>query len=232
MSLQMGQLNGSRRVLRVARGIDGNPVRVVIVENHQLVSESLALLLDSQKDMEVVGRAGSVVEAAALTPTAAPDVIVMDYHLGDGTGRDAVATMRPRFPGARYVFLSRDDSDDARLAAVEAGASAYVHKSSPASEVIGAIRNVAQGASLISPAMVARLVSRGKEREHMRDSLSPREREVLQLMADGVGTREIGQRLGISYSTVRTHLRAIGAKLGARSMLNAVVTARELDLVT
>jgi len=107
-----------------------------------------------------------------------------------------------------------------------------VHKSSPGSEVIAAIRKVAQGASLISPAMVARLVSSGKEREHVRDSLSPREREVLQLMADGVGTRQIAQRLGISYSTVRTHVRAIGAKLGARSMLNAVVTARELELVT
>ena len=228
----MRQLNGSPRVLRLVGGIDGNRIRVVIVENHQLVSESLALLLDSQKDMEVVGTAASVVEAAALTPAAAPDVIVMDYHLGDGTGRDAAAAMRPRFPGARYVFLSRDDSDDARLAAVEAGASAYVHKSSPGSAVIAAIRQVAQGASLISPAMVARLVSSGKEREHMRDSLSAREREVLQLMAEGVATRQIAQRLGISYSTVRTHMRAIGAKLGARSMLNAVVTARELELVT
>ena len=129
------------------------------------------------------------------------------------------------------MFLSRDDSDDARLAAVEAGASAYVHKSSPGSELIAAIRKVAQGGSLISPAMVARLVSRGRDREHMRVSLSPREREVLQLMADGVGTRQIGHRLGISYSTVRTHVRSISAKLGARSMVNAVVTARELALV-
>jgi len=119
----------------------------------------------------------------------APDVVVMDYHLDDGTGRDATLAMREAFPSARFVFLSRDDSDDARLAAVEAGASAYIHKSSPGSELIAAIRKVAQGASLISPAMVARLVSRGRDREHMRDSLSPREREVLQLMADGVGTR-------------------------------------------
>jgi DNA-binding NarL/FixJ family response regulator len=91
---------------------------------------------------------------------------------------------------------------------------------------------VANGASLISPAAIARLVSRGKDREHMRESLSPREREVLQLMSEGVGTRQIGQRLGISYSTVRTHVRSITGKLGARSMVNAVVTARELDLVT
>ena len=205
-------------------------IRVVIVENHQLVSESIGLLLDGQADMDVV-EATSVLGAAALPRLLAPDVVIMDYHLDDGTGRDATLVMREAFPSARFVFLSRDDSDDARLAAVEAGASAYVHKSSPGSELIAAIRKVAQGASLISPAMVARLVSRGRDREHMRDSLSPREREVLQLMADGVGTRQIGHRLGISYATVRTHVRSISAKLGARSMVNAVVTARELELV-
>jgi two-component system, NarL family, response regulator DevR len=206
--------------------------RVVIVENHQLVSESLGLLVDGQGDMEVVGWATSVAGAAGLRSTLAPDVIVMDYHLGDGTGRDAAIAMRGVFPNARFVFLSRDDSDDARLAAVEAGASAYLHKSSPGSEVIATIRKVAQGTSLISPAMVARLVSRGRDRAHLRESLSPREKEVLQLMAEGVATRQIAHRLGISYSTVRTHIRAISAKLGTGSMVKTVVTARELELVT
>jgi len=221
------------RKMPPTRLLDGQAarIRVVIVENHQLVSESIALLLGGQADMDVVGKATSVLGAAMLPRLLAPDVVVMDYHLDDGTGRDATLAMREAFPSARFVFLSRDDSDDARLAAVEAGASAYIHKSSPGSELIAAIRKVAQGASLISPAMVARLVSRGRDREHMRDSLSPREREVLQLMADGVGTRQIAHRLGISYSTVRTHVRSISAKLGARSMVNAVVTARELELL-
>lgn len=206
-------------------------IRIVIVENHQLVSESLGFLLDGQEDMHVVGRAASVAEAAALPPRLSPDVVVMDFHLDDGTGRDAALAMREPFPNTRFVFLSRDDSDDARLAAIEAGASAYLHKSNPASEVIAAIRKVAAGVSLITPAMIARLVSRGKNRGHMRDSLSPREREVLRLMAHGVGSRQIGQRLGISYSTVRTHVRSIGAKLGTKSMMKAVVTARSLELV-
>jgi DNA-binding NarL/FixJ family response regulator len=139
--------------------------------------------------------------------------------------------MRHSFPSTRFVFLSRDGSDDARLAAVEAGASAYILKSSPALEVIAAIRNVAGGISLISPAMIARLVSRGRDREGLRDSLSPREREVLQLLADGVGTRHIAQRLGIGYATVRTHVRSISAKLGTSSMVKAVVAARDLKLV-
>ena len=205
--------------------------RVVIVENHQLVSESLGLLVDSQDDLEVVGRATTVLGAAHLAPSIDPDVVVMDYHLDDGTGREAALAMRQVFRAARFVFLSRDDSDDARLAAVEAGASAYLHKSSPGSEVIATIRMVSQGMSLISPTMVARLVSRGRDRAHLRESLSPREREVLQLMADGVPTRQIGQSLGISYSTVRSHVRSISTKLGTRSMIKTLVTARELELV-
>src|SRR5207245_5428544 len=116
-------------------------IRVVIVENHQLVSESLGLLLDSQSDMEVVGKASSVQDAATLPRLAAPDVVVMDFHLDDGTGRDAALVIRQTFPATRFVFLSRDGSDDARLAAVEAGASPYVPKPDPARDVPDAVRN-------------------------------------------------------------------------------------------
>jgi len=206
-------------------------IRVVIVENHQLVSESLGLLLDGQSDMEVVGKASSVQDAATLPPLAAPDVVVMDFHLDDGTGRDAALVIRRTFPTTRFVFLSRDGSDDARLAAVEAGASAYLLKSDPASNVLDAVRKAANGISMISPTAVARLVSTGRDRARTRDSLSPREREVLQLIADGVGTREIARRLGISYATARTHIRSISGKLGTHSLVNTVVTARELELV-
>ena len=211
---------------------NGRRIRVAIVENHQLVSESLGALLDGEHDLQVVARAASVGDAAALPIDARPDVVVMDYHLdGGGTGPEAATAMRRRFPNARYIFLSRDESDAAQLAAVEAGASAYLHKSRPGHEVIVAIRQVADGASLIPPATVARLVSNGKDREQTRDSLSPRELEVLQLMAEGVPTRKIAQRLGISYSTVRTHVRSIGGKLGTRSMVRSVVAARELELI-
>ena len=210
---------------------NGARIRVVIVENHHLVSESLGLLLDAQSDVEVVGMAASVEEAAHLPLSLRPDVVVMDFHLGDGTGHDAALYMRRLYPATRFVFLSRDDSDGARLAAVEAGASAYLLKSGLASEVIDAVRKVAQGVNLISPNAIARLVSRGRDREHMRRSLSPRELEVLQLMADGIATREVARRLGISYATVRTHVRSISGKLGTRSMVSTVVTARELELV-
>ena len=209
----------------------GQPTRVIIVENHQLVSESLGMLLDAQQDMVVVGKASSVADASALSRELAPNVIVMDFHLGDGTGHDAAIAMRDMYPNVKFFFLSRDETEDAQLAAVEAGASAYLHKSTPGADVVRAIREVARGASLITPAMIAKLVAHGRDREHMRESLSPRELEVLQLLADGVVTRQIARQLGISYSTVRTHVRSISHKLGARSTLNAVVTARELELV-
>lgn len=207
------------------------PIRVIIVENHKLVSESLSLLLDGQIDMHVVGKAASLAEASAMPRDLSPEVVVMDFHLGDGTGRDAALAMRGLYPNVRFVFLSRDDGDDARLAAVEAGASAYLHKSAPAPEVVRAIRQVANGASLITPAMVARLVSKGRDRQHMRGSLSPRELEVLQLLAAGVPTRKIAEQLSISYSTVRTHMRSIGTKLGVHSMVKAVLMARALEVV-
>lgn len=209
----------------------GQPIRVIIVENHQLVSESLGALLDAQTDMEVVARASSVAEASTLSRGLAPHLVVMDFHLGDGTGHEAAIAMRDLYPNVKFVFLSRDETEDAQLAAVEAGAAAYVHKSTPANDLVRAIRDVARGASLFTPATIARLVARGRDREHMRESLSPRELEVLQLLADGIATREIAKQLGISYSTVRTHVRSISHKLGARSMVSAVVTARELELV-
>jgi DNA-binding NarL/FixJ family response regulator len=211
---------------------DGGRIRIVIVENHQLVSDSLALLLDTQANMEVVATARSVAEATAMPKLLAPDVAVLDFHLDDGTGRDAAVQLRDLFPNVRFVFLSRDGSDDARLAAIEVGASAYLLKSGPASEVIDAVRRVAAGQTLITPRTIATLVSNGRDRAHVRGSLSPRELEVLQLLADGVATRVIGQRLGISYSTVRTHVRSISVKLGTSTMVNAVLTARELELVS
>lgn len=225
----MSQLR-SKPPIRIV--MSGMPIRVIIVENHQLVSESLALLLDSQKDMEVVGKATSVAEASAMPRNLAPHVVVMDFHLDDGTGHDAAIAMREVYPEVKFVFLSRDVTEDAQLSAIEAGASAYLHKSTPGAEVVHAIREVARGASLFTPAAIAQLVARGRDRDHVRESLSPREIEVLQLLADGIATRDIGKKLGISYSTVRTHVRAISHKLGTRSMVSTVVTARELELVT
>jgi DNA-binding NarL/FixJ family response regulator len=206
-------------------------IRVVIVENHQLVSESLGRLLEGEPDIEVTGYASSVQEAAALPPSVSPDVVIVDFHLPDGSGRDATRSIRAVHPKARFVFLSRDGSDEAMLAAMESGASAFVHKSRAAAEVIGTIRKVAAGESLIAASTVSGVLSRTRDREAKRESLTARELEVLQLMAAGMSSRKIAAQLGISYTTVRTHIRAIDAKLDAHSKIESVVAARDLELV-
>jgi two-component system response regulator DevR len=196
-------------------------IRVLIVEDHLVVAEGLSALLNDQEDMTVVGKVGSVGESIALAAELSPDVVILDFRLTDGTGADAGA-------GIRQI---REDSDAARFAALESGASAFIHKSRAASEVVDAIRTVAGGGTLITPRTIAALLNKRRSMDAQLESLTPREKEVLRLMAEGVSSREIASKLGISYTTVRTHIRSLGAKLGVHSKLQAIVKARELALV-
>jgi DNA-binding NarL/FixJ family response regulator len=207
------------------------PIRVMIVEDHQVVAEGLAALLNDQPDMTVVGKAASVVESIARAQEITPGVVLVDFRLTDGTGADAALGIREVRPDTRFIFLSREDSDAARFAAIEAGASAFIHKSQAAAEVVDAIRTVASGGSLFTPRTIATLLNKRREMDTQLDSLTPREKEVLRLMAEGVSSRTIAARLGISYTTVRTHIRSLGSKLGVHSKLEAIVKARELALI-
>lgn len=207
------------------------PIRVLVVDGHQLVADGLGMLINSQADMVVAGFATSVAEAGPVAASLAPDVVVLELHLKDGTGLDAAMVIRRLHPEARFVFLSQDDTDLAWMAAIEAGASAFVHKSRAAAEVIDAVRQVGNGANLINPTTLAELLGRRQVLDAKPASLSEREREVLRLMAEGRSSRAIAEKLGISYSTVRTHVRAIDSKLDVHSMLEAVVTARELSII-
>ena len=199
------------------------PIRVLIVEDHQIVADGLRALLNDQKDMTVVGMVGSVGESAAKALELLPDIVLLDFRLNDGTGADAAAAIRRVAPNAKHIFLTREDSDVARFAALESGASGFIHKSRAAGEVVDAIRKVAGGGTLITPSAIAALINR--------ESLTAREKEVLRLMAEGVSSRDIASKLGISYATVRTHIRSLDAKLGVHSKVQAIVKARELALI-
>ena len=155
----------------------------------------------------------------------------MDFRLTDGTGAEAGAGIRQIRPDTRLIFLTREDSDAVRFAAIEAGASAFIHKSRAASEVVDAIRVVAKGGSLITPRAISSLLNKRRDMESQLEKLTTREKEVLRLMAQGISSREIAAKLGISYTTVRTHIRSLGSKLGVHSKLEAIVKARELALV-
>ena len=205
--------------------------RVLIVEDHQVVADGLSALINDQEDMTVVGTAGSVSDSISRTTELMPDIVLMDFRLGDGTGADAGTAIRQVRPETKLIFLTREDSDTARFAALEAGASAFIHKSRAAQEVVEAIRTVAGGGSLFTPRSIATLLNKRREAESQLERLTRREKEVLRLMAEGTSSRDIADKLGISYTTVRTHIRSLGSKLGVHSKLEAIVKARELALV-
>jgi len=205
--------------------------RVLIIEDHQVVAEGLAALINDQKDMTVIGHVGSVAESITRAAELKPDLVLIDFRLTDGTGADAAAGIRQLRPETKLIFLTREDSDAARFAAIEAGASAFIHKSRAAQDVVDAIRTVAGGGSLFTPRTIAQLLNSRREVEAQLERLTPREKEVLRLMAEGTSSRDIASRLGISYTTVRTHIRSLGSKLGVHSKLEAIVKARELALV-
>ena len=209
------------------------PYRVMLVEDHRVVAEGLAALLDEHPDLRVVGWVASVADAERPADAEPVDVIVADFWLPDGTGVDAVAVLRARWPEATVVFLSVDDSDEVMLAALEAGAAGYLVKSAGGVDVIAAVRRAAEGEIVVPARQLAALLSRRRERaERSRrlDSLTPREREILGLMAEGMDNREVAARLSVSYATVRSHVRHLLGKLGARSKLEAVVRAADWGL--
>jgi len=205
--------------------------RVLIVEDHQVVADGLAALINDQVDMTVVGHAANVAEAISRAGELRPDIVLMDFRLTDGTGADAGSGIRHLRPETKLIFLTREDSDAARFAALESGASAFLHKSQAAADVVDAIRVVAGGGSLFTPRSISALLTKRREAETQLERLTPREKEVLRMMAEGAASRDIASRLGISYTTVRTHIRSLGSKLGVHSKLEAIVKARELALV-
>ena len=210
----------------------GAEIRVLIVEDHRVVAEGLAALINHQSGMKVVGEAATVAESIAAVSEIGPDVVLLDFRLPDGTGAEAAAGIREVRPEVKVIFLTREDSDSARFTAVQAGASAFIHKSKAASEVVAVIRNVARGQMLITPRTIATLLAKRRAIDAQLESLTVREKEVLRLMAEGLPSRGVALRLGISYTTVRTHIRSLGSKLGVHSKLEAIVKARELGLIS
>ena len=207
------------------------PIRILIVEDHQIVAEGLTALLNLQSDMDVVGSVGSVSESVSRTAELRPEVVILDFSLSDGTGADAATGIYSVHSDAKLIFLTRHESDAVRLAAVEAGASAFIHKSRAADEVVAAIRSVAEGGTLIAARdIAAQFQSRRATVDHA-GALTKREKDVLRLMAQGASSREIGLGLGISYNTVRSHIRSLGWKLEAQSKLETVIKARNLALI-
>jgi DNA-binding NarL/FixJ family response regulator len=207
------------------------PIRIVIVQDQRLVADVLEALLNRQPGMVVVANLSSVAESAQQVATLNPDVVLLDYRVNDKVTAEAVRAICESDSAPKMIFLTSDQHDNVVLAAIDAGACAVLHLSMAAAEVIQAIRIVADGGSLISPQDVAALLAGRRRTDGIRDSFTSRERAVLGLIAEGVSNRMIATTLGISYFTVRTHVRNVATKLAARSRLEVLVRAHELELV-
>ena len=213
-------------------------IRVIMAEDHQIVAEGLLSLLDSYPDIDVIGWFPTVAEVVEEAARHRPEVAVLDFRLADGTGAQAAAGIHEVSPDTSAVFLSADASEDALIAAVEAGASGYLIKSANAEDLADAVRRAAEGEMLIPTDQLAGLLVRRRERvteqrqrEALMHRLTSRELDVLALMAEGLDNRALATRLTISYDTARTHVRNILQKLDARSKLEAVVKASEAALL-
>ncbi|HEY8814647.1 MAG TPA: response regulator transcription factor [Candidatus Dormibacteraeota bacterium] len=206
-------------------------IRIVIVQDQRLVADVLEALLSRQPGMVVVAKLSSLSESAQRMAALNPDIVLLDYRVDDEAAAAVVKSICQANSAIRVIFLTSDPNDSVVLAAIDAGACAVLHLSMAAAEVIQAIRIVAGGESLISPRDVAMLLSDRRKSDGIRDKFTNREREILTLIGEGVSNRAMAGRMGISYLTVRSHVRNVATKLAARSKLQVLVRARELDLV-
>jgi two-component system response regulator DevR len=207
-------------------------IRVLICDDHVVVAQALAMLLGARADIEVVGVAGSVAEVCQLASASSPDVILMDYALPDGDGVAATAAIKALQPEVKVVMLTAFLDEEVLVAAIEAGCSGYVTKYKGAEELVTAVRLAADGEALVSADMLVRLLPRLRRSHHgLGWNLTPRERQVLELLAEGDTKEVIASRLLVSTNTVRNHIQNILTKLDSHSRLEAVAAAAREGLL-
>jgi len=204
-------------------------ITVLIVDDHDLIRQGLRRSFEHDGDFEVVGEASTATEALRLLPLLTPQVVILDVRLPDGSGVDIARQARAASPELGIVMLTMYAGDEQLFEALEAGASAFVPKNAPADDVVAAARHAAASpraftASDLAEAMKRRMSPTGPQ-------LSPREREVLGLLADGLGVAQISKQLYISESTTKTHISKLYEKLGAGNRAQALMTALRLGLI-
>ncbi|HEU4743186.1 MAG TPA: response regulator transcription factor [Meiothermus sp.] len=206
-----------------------NPLRILIADDHPVVRAGLAGLLSAQEDFQVVGEAGSGLEAVQMADALRPNVVLMDLRMPGMDGTAATRAIRSRFPEVQVLVLTTYDTDTEIVRAIEAGAIGYLLKDVPREELYKAIYASAHGESVLSPPVAARLL--GRMRAPSDESLSTRELEVLSLVAKGLSNKEIARELKISEATVKTHLLHTFGKLGVDDRTAAVTAALERGIL-
>lgn len=210
-----------------------HPIRVFLLDDHEVVRRGVHDLLNDEPDITVVGEAATVEQALVRVPALRPDVAVLDVRLPDGDGVTVCRELRSRMPDLACLMLTSFDDEEALLDSIMAGASGYVLKQIRGSDLVSAVRTVAAGQSLLDPSATTRLMARlrGEQtREPEPDGLpglTAREREILALIGEGLTNRQIGRRLYLAEKTVKNHISRLLAKLGVERRIQAAVIATQ-----
>jgi DNA-binding NarL/FixJ family response regulator len=217
------------------------PLRVFLLDDHEVVRRGVRDLLEAEGDIEVVGEAATAREALARVPATRPQVAVLDVRLGDDEGGDhegveVCRELRARMPELACLMLTSFDDDEALFGAIMAGAAGYVLKRINGSELVNAVRTVATGASMLDPRMTARVMERLRgprqpesPEESVLDRLAPREREILDLIGEGLTNREIADRLSLAEKTIKNRVSSLLTKLGVGRRVQAAVIAGRIS---
>ncbi|KAB8192037.1 response regulator [Nonomuraea phyllanthi] len=206
-------------------------IRVFLLDDHEVVRRGVAALLDSEDDIEVIGEAGTAESAIARIPALEPDVAVLDVRLPDGNGVDVCREVRSRVPGLACLMLTSFADDDALFDAVMAGAAGYVLKQIHGSDLVGAVRTVASGQSLLDPRTTAAMLQRLREQATRKDplaALTEQERHILDLIGEGLTNRQIGERMFLAEKTVKNYVSNLLAKLDMQRRTQAAALAARL----
>jgi two-component system NarL family response regulator len=213
-------------------------MKLIIVDDHVLFREGLSFIIRSEADIEIVGMAGTVQEAAELARKTKPDVILMDFSLPDGSGADATRIILAEHPACKIIFLTMSEADENLFDAIRSGAKGYLLKDMHPSKLIAAVRAVQNGESALSRSMTLRLMgelSRTKPTEIAADGSSPtltrREVDVLRAIATGLSNQEIASQLVLSENTVKSHVHSILEKLKLKDRREAATYARSTGLI-
>ena len=207
------------------------PIRVFLLDDHEVVRRGLRDLLESEGDIELVGESGLAVEATSRLPALRPDVAVLDARLPDGSGVDVCRDVRSVDPSIKALILTSYDDDEALFAAILAGAAGYLLKQMGGQDLLDAVRRVAAGQSLIDPQLTVRVLDRlrnGPTEHPELASLTDQERKILVLIAEGLTNRQIGERLFLAEKTIKNYVSSILAKLGLERRTQAAVLASRL----
>ncbi len=219
------------------------PVRIVVADDHQVVRTGFAALLDTQPDFTVLGTASDGAEAVRMSRELRPDIVLMDVRMPGTDGIEATRQLTGKVDSPRIIILTTFDLDEYVYDALRAGASGFLLKDVTAERLFDAVRVVAAGEALLAPAVTRRLISefaklrpkatgRSESPARALGELTPRETEVLRLLAEGLSNPEIAARLVVTEETVKTHVSRVLHKLGLRHRTQAVVLAYESGLVT